>query len=261
MNSRRLVILNAVGLQKVYICSLYSSTSHEAELVILKHRFPKTYRHPTLDRTLTRQRLVQEARCLVRAARFGIAVPGVRCLDLEGGVLGLELIAGRSVREVLGGGAEGDVEDDSSDAGVDILAEEVADLQVDEAPLLEMIGRQIAKLHQNNTIHGDLTTSNMMLRPLYGDDILDAKFPYELVLIDFGLAFVSTLLEDKAVDLYVLERAFLSTHPDSLSASQSHRFAAVLQGYAAEAGQKAWTPLSKRFEEVRQRGRKRSMVG
>ena len=35
------------------------------------------------------------------------------------------------------------------------------------------------------------------------------------VVIDFGLSYISTLAEDKAVDLYVLERAFLSTHPSS----------------------------------------------
>lgn len=35
------------------------------------------------------------------------------------------------------------------------------------------------------------------------------------VLIDFGLASTSSLVEDKAVDLYVLERTFTSTHPDS----------------------------------------------
>ena len=34
-------------------------------------------------------------------------------------------------------------------------------------------------------------------------------------MIDFGLSYNSTLAEDKAVDLYVLERAFLSTHPNS----------------------------------------------
>lgn len=33
--------------------------------------------------------------------------------------------------------------------------------------------------------------------------------------IDFGLGFQQPLAEDKAVDLYVLERAFLSTHPHS----------------------------------------------
>lgn len=34
-------------------------------------------------------------------------------------------------------------------------------------------------------------------------------------MIDFGLSYTSTLLEDKGVDLYVLERAFLSTHPNT----------------------------------------------
>ena len=35
-------------------------------------------------------------------------------------------------------------------------------------------------------------------------------------LIDFGLSYISrNAEEDKAVDLYVLERAFLSTHPNS----------------------------------------------
>ena len=32
--------------------------------------------------------------------------------------------------------------------------------------------------------------------------------------IDFGLSTQSTLAEDKAVDLYVMERAFSSAHPD-----------------------------------------------
>lgn len=35
------------------------------------------------------------------------------------------------------------------------------------------------------------------------------------VLIDFGLSYVSVMPEDKAVDLYVLERAFSSTHPNT----------------------------------------------
>ncbi|THG06305.1 hypothetical protein TEA_010061 [Camellia sinensis var. sinensis] len=56
------------------------------------------------------------------------------------------------------------------------------------------IGDAIGKLHDGGLIHDDLTTSN------------------QLVLIDFGLSFISTLPEDKAVDLYVLERAFLSMH-------------------------------------------------
>ena len=34
-------------------------------------------------------------------------------------------------------------------------------------------------------------------------------------IIDFGLSFVSGKIEDKAVDIYVLKRAFISTHPGS----------------------------------------------
>ncbi|GAB4841622.1 hypothetical protein Ancab_022336 [Ancistrocladus abbreviatus] len=64
------------------------------------------------------------------------------------------------------------------------------------------IGDAIAKLRDGGLIHGDLTTSNMLI-----SDVTN-----QLVLIDFGLRFMSTLPEDKAVDLYVLERALLSMH-------------------------------------------------
>lgn len=75
---------------------------------LLKHRFPKKYRHPHLDAQLTRQRVTSEARTLVRAARGGVRVPTLRGVDVEAGVVGMEWIDGWSVREVLGGGAESD---------------------------------------------------------------------------------------------------------------------------------------------------------
>ena len=64
------------------------------------------------------------------------------------------------------------------------------------------IGEIVAKLHNNNFIHGDLTTSNFLIEESTGD----------LVLIDFGLTTVSSSAEDMGVDLYVLERAIISTH-------------------------------------------------
>ena len=96
--------------------------------------------------------------------------------------------------------------------------------------------------------------------------------------MDFGLAYQSSLVEDKAVDLYVLERAFSSTHPDS-----EPLFASVLKAYEKQMG-KDWVPISRRLADgkkknpsmilndersspgrpitsVRLRGRKRSMVG
>jgi tRNA A-37 threonylcarbamoyl transferase component Bud32 len=63
------------------------------------------------------------------------------------------------------------------------------------------------------------------------------------VLIDFGLAYTSSLTEDKAVDLYVLERAFASTHPDS-----ELLFGKVLEGYKGKMGED-WTVIGRRLEE------------
>ena len=63
------------------------------------------------------------------------------------------------------------------------------------------------------------------------------------VLIDFGLAFQSTLVEDKAVDLYVLERAFASTHPGS-----EPLFTSVLTAYGKETGRE-WPTIHRRLED------------
>lgn len=65
-------------------------------------------------------------------------------------------------------------------------------------------------MHDNGIVHGDLTTSNILLR------ITEPEIetpPFQIVLIDFGLSLVQPSIEDRAVDLYVLERAFISTHP------------------------------------------------
>ena len=60
--------------------------------------------------------------------------------------------------------------------------------------------------------------------------------------------------EDKGVDLYVLERAFLSTHPTE------EIFGEILEAYKMKAGKQAGE-VFKKFEEIRLRGRKRTMVG
>lgn len=74
-------------------------------------------------------------------------------------------------------------------------------------------------------------------------NISDCNYFLKQVLIDFGLSYHSSLVEDKAVDLYVLERAFASTHPDS-----EPLFAAVLNAYARELGAE-WSALSKRLDD------------
>eukprot|EP00708_Paratrimastix_pyriformis_P004771 GAFH01003698.1.p5 GENE.GAFH01003698.1~~GAFH01003698.1.p5 ORF type:complete len:114 (+),score=35.05 GAFH01003698.1:549-890(+) len=106
------------------------------------------------------------------------------------------------------------------------------------------IGGTIARLHNAGICHGDLTTSNMMFR----DDSAD------LVLIDFGLAFMSSSAEDKAVDLYVLERALLATHPNSKAL-----FDGIMENYARTSTK--GEEILARLVKVRARGRKKSMAG
>ncbi|ESK94547.1 bud32 protein kinase [Moniliophthora roreri MCA 2997] len=217
-----------------------SRITSEAPPILLKYRFQKQYRHPTLDVSLTRSRIAGEARSLLKCLRSGVNVPGIRMVDANAGVLGIEWIEGKSIRKLLPGGAEEeDVEEDENE---DELLKEYG-VSVDQ--VMKLIGTEIAKMHQADVIHGDLTTSNMMLRH---------PSSYQ-VLIDFGLAFQSSLAEDKAVDLYVLERAFSSTHPDS-----EPMFASVLAAYEKRM-EKEWAPIKLRLVDVRLRGRKRSMVG
>lgn len=114
--------------------------------------------------------------------------------------------------------------------------------------LVEQIGQILAKMHDEDVIHGDLTTSNMLLRPGQ-DDVFS-----QLFVIDFGLSYISSLPEDKGVDLYVLEKAFLSTHPNT-----EELFEKLLKSYVAASSKSL--PVIRKLDEVRLRGRKRSMVG
>ncbi|KAK7064828.1 Bud32 protein kinase [Favolaschia claudopus] len=230
---------------KVYKANLTSDPSDPP--VLLKHRFRKGYRHPTLDASLTRTRVSAEARALLKCLRAGVHVPGVRMVDVSEGVLAIEWIHGQSVRKLLPGG--GEEEPEPEPGSVESLEEYGTPVDA----LMQLIGQEIAKMHLADVIHGDLTTSNMMLRH---PSSFDPQRPTtELVLIDFGLSFHSSLVEDKAVDLYVLERAFSSTHPES-----EPLFASVLKAYEEAMG-KDWTPIKRRLDDVRLRGRKRSMVG
>ena len=119
---------------------------------------------------------------------------------------------------------------------------------------MELIGTEIARLHLADIVHGDLTTSNIMARR--------DTTGLGVVLIDFGLASVSALIEDKAVDLYVLERALQATHPEPEDLDpRETRFARILAAYASELGQPQWTRVQGRLDDVRRRGRKRDMSG
>lgn len=201
-----------------------------------------------LDARLTKHRILSEARVLVKCRREGLRVPAVYGVDEARGVLMLEWIGGAPVRvrinEALGSRGEGkDVEGNT----------ELRDV-------MKRIGRALGKMHAIGIVHGDLTTSNMMLSPLPLNQVdgepqaEEGSLHGEIVIIDLGLASGSVLVEDRAVDLYVLERAFGSTHPRAECI-----FGDVLEAYK-ETFKQAPAVL-KKLEEVRMRGRKRSMLG
>ncbi|KAJ5106003.1 Lipopolysaccharide kinase [Penicillium alfredii] len=231
----------------------------------LKIRPSKPYRHPILDRRLTRQRIIQEARCLFKLIKEGVSVPGVLALDWEGhggaesgwggAWLLMEWVEGAVVRVVLERWEAWMKQNEASLNPVQREREEAS-----ARALLKRMGATIGALHKAGVIHGDLTTSNLMLRGSPQDNTATtttengASMKGDIVLIDFGLASQSVQDEDRAVDLYVLERAIGSTHPRS-----EPFFDALVQGYR-ESHRGAPSTL-KRLEDVRMRGRKRSMIG
>ncbi|EXJ54014.1 BUD32 protein kinase [Cladophialophora yegresii CBS 114405] len=275
----------------------------------LKFRPSKAYRHPTLDARLTKQRVLAEARVLVKLSALGpasgVSVPAVLSLEWDvarkvkglsgeqrgarsdagqgaGAWLLMEWIEGKSVKELL---REWDAWYKSLDRDRDApgVREDIAAQEGEVKKLLRRIGQAVGAMHaRGGVVHGDLTSSNIMIRPLgegqgQQNEMTDGKqngaeeteadakpkleppdLAGEIVLIDFGLATQSVQDEDRAVDLYVLERAFGSTHP-----RQEGWFdAEVLQGQEGYRGSfKGSNIVLKRLDEVRLRGRKRSMVG
>jgi len=199
--------------------------------VIVKERFQKKYRHPTLDTKLTHKRTLQEARAILKCRKAGIKTPVVYFLDLKNHKIYMEEIENSLT-----------------------LREKVNNLlKVDNKISLKSIafdiGQMISLMHQNEVIHGDLTTSNILIQDKDENSIF--------TLIDFGLSFISNFVEDMGVDLYVLERAFLSTHPNT-----EWLFACILESYknCFKDGNKVKDVFDK-LEEIRSRGRKRVMVG
>lgn len=145
--------------------------------VVVKQRVVKGYRHPSLDRSIQTSRIRNEARLLLEARRAGIAVPIVYSIDYDSNQIVMEEVKGARIKDALN------------------------ELPEPEArAVCDKIGEIAARLHENDIVHGDLTTSNMLLE---GERI---------VLIDFSLGSKTSELEDKGVDMHLLEEAFHSAH-------------------------------------------------
>ncbi|KAL1891333.1 serine/threonine-protein kinase bud32 [Ceratocystis pirilliformis] len=239
---------------------LYKSTFVEPTLpCAVKHRPSKPYRHPLLDKKLTRARILAEARILAKCLREGVLVPAVYAVDEHNGCLTIEWIEGAPVRVRVNewlATQKAVLPPLTENVEAAVMAAEMAQktgLDAELRDVFRRMGFTVGSLHRVGIVHGDLTTSNMMLRQSQ-KQIEEKSLRGEVVAIDFGLASQSSLEEDRAVDLYVLEKSIGSSHPRA-----EHIFPEVLEGY--KQGFKQAAMVLKRLEDVRLRGRKRSMIG
>jgi N6-L-threonylcarbamoyladenine synthase/protein kinase Bud32 len=172
-----------------------------------KRRVPKRYRVPLLDRRLITERTRAEARLIHTARKGGAATPILR--DITADTIVMDQIRGT------------------------LLTQALTEKNVCEA------GRVIGRLHSAGIMHGDLTTSNLILR----------ESDSRCVLIDFGLAQVTSEIEQRGVDIHVLFQTLESTAPDLADSLKT----AFTEGYVetfAGAGD-----VIAREHEIRLRGR------
>jgi TP53 regulating kinase-like protein len=138
-------------------------------------------------------------------------------VDVENSAITMEYIKGKQVKQLLDGLPE-----------------------TKRQELCIKIGESIAKLHHHGLVHGDLTTSNMIL-----------SATGQLFLVDFGLGDKTVELEAQGVDLHLLRQALQSTHFQFAETC----FAWVLKGYANVVGATIAESVLVKTREIEKRGR------
>lgn len=186
------------------------------EQVIRKVRVLKTFRQLALDIKIRQSRTRHEALFLREAKCVGVTTPLVYFVDVNKAEIIMQFIPGRCLKEII-----------------DVYEKDISLKWCTEA------GRYIARLHSGEIIHGDLTTSNFIISN------------NRLVLLDFGLSFYSQRLEDRAIDLHLLNMVVHGAH--NIYAEKIMH--AVLKGYQEIAGESSLLSLLERIKVVELRGR------
>lgn len=145
--------------------------------LVVKDRIKKSYRIKELDEKIRKQRTKAEKKLLEKASKI-INAPDPFPLK-EFDKIEMPFINGKKLSENL----------DSFSVKK-------------QKEICNIIGQEIAKLHDSNIIHGDLTTSNMIF----------IEKENKIYFIDFGLGYISNKIEDKAVDLHLLKQALEAKH-------------------------------------------------
>jgi TP53 regulating kinase-like protein len=185
--------------------------------VIMKRRHPKKYRIPELDLLIRSQRTLHEPNIIHNAKEAGVPTPTIFMVDVADSNIIMEFVEGKQIKEVL-----------------DAVSKE------ERMNVCKIIGELIGRLHGNGIIHGDLTTSNMILTP-YG----------KVVFVDFGLSERSIELEPMGVDLHLMKRTLQSTH----CKYAKECFKAVMDGYEESLGKEDTKKVRVKIREIEKRGR------
>ncbi len=183
---------------------------------VYKVRRPLPYRLKVLDDAIRGQRTTREAQMIHEAKSSGVRTPYLYFVDIKRALIVMEWVRGTRLKEAV------------SSLSPRVLGN-----------VFRELGRRVAKLHRAEIMHGDLTTSNVLLN----DD--------ELTLIDFGLALHSGRLEDHAVDLRLVKETLTGAHSDLASRC----FDALLEGYGGEVGEERLHAVRRQVASIERRGR------
>jgi TP53 regulating kinase-like protein len=203
-------------LKKGAEASLFLTTWHGRN-VIIKARFPKKYRPVDLDAKIRSYRTAHEPQLMHEAKKAGVPTPTIYIVDMKNAAITMDFVEGKQMKQVL----------------ASISKKERRELCV-------RIGGLIGKMHKHGVIHGDLTTSNMILN---GEG--------KIFLVDFGLGEKNTELEARGVDLHLMKRALQSTHYKFAEEC----FKAVMKGYSAVLGREDTEKVFEKIREIERRGR------
>jgi TP53 regulating kinase-like protein len=221
---------------------------------VVKERFVKKYRVKELDQKLTKNRMLNESKNIARASKLGINVPTLYFVDLIERKIYMEYLENSCQLKVI-------LQEIYSKDDISQYKSLIDKISND-------LGNMISNLHSGDLIHGDLTPSNIILKIKEDTNsellnnakeiILKNKNYDYMYLIDFGLSSVALSttsgIEDKAVDLYVLKRAIISSNPKS-----EDLFEKAMDIYKKNC--KNGKEIIERYKKVEMRGRKKLCFG
>jgi len=171
--------------------------------VITKQRISKDYRAKELDNKIIKQRTKSEAQLIKKVKEIGLYTPFIYYV------------------------------------GKDKIIMEYLSNTNEHKQCLKEIGKEIAKLHNNQIIHGDLNLINIITTKHKENKI-------KLYFIDFGLGYISNKIEDKATDLLVFKKTLLSLK------KTEKLWTGILAGYKTETNNKE---IINKINDVAARGR------